>query len=429
MRRSVLLSLVLSFFALSLFASISIDPAAPTSATPVTLTVVSVATCPPPPVLARSGFVINVATSYGPCLTPPQAVTYKLLLGVLPPGDYEVVVTEDGVRTDEAMFFVSDASSPLLFVLGPDIGSTTGGTRVTLQAGQALTCTGTLTICPLPTVTFNGVPATVDVDAFKQGNLVVTTPPNTKGIAKVVVIGSVQTVSGYVFRYYDPNETPPSSMFERVLLPVYLFGGGAFGSNWTTEVTMLNASGYDIEPYRLARVPHQSQTQLDLGGSRSAGTLVFTPREMSSYVRFGSLVRDTSRQAADWGTEVPVIRENEFRSGEYSLLNIPLDSRFRLTLRVYGVDSVDGSVGIRAVADDGTAAFRPFPLRSPNPCAYATPCASSDPSFLSLDPLAAFPEMAGKQRMRLDIILSIRSWGFVTITNNETQHVTVITPQ
>lgn len=430
MTRRLPVLFVLSLFALPLFAAVQTQPAQPTSATPITLIVSGFGSCPPAPQVTRSGNTITVATGYGPCLSPPAPVTFTLPIGTLPPGDYEVVVMQDGNRSDYGMFFVSDASTQLI-VQGPNFGPANGGTRVTLLPGDALTCTGTdLNLCPVPVVTFNGVPATVDVNLFKQGQLVVTTPPNTKGIANVVVVGSRRTVSGYVFRYYARDEAPPSSMFERVLLPVYFFARGAFGTNWTTDVEMLNASFFPIEPWLLDAVPPRTQTAVNLGGSRPGGALVFTPRDFASSIRFGARVRDGARESDDWGTEVPVIRESQFRSGEFSLLNIPLDSRFRLLLRVYGVDSVDDNVTIRATANDGTAAVRSFPLHSTTPCAFATPCVSIDPAFTSLDPLAAFPEMAGKSTMRLDMYTSRqRSWAFVTITNNATQHVTIVTPQ
>jgi hypothetical protein len=426
--------LVLSFLALPLFA-VEVDPAAPTTATPVTLTVHELASCPPPPEVSRSGNTFNVLLKPGPCLSPATDVRFTIPLGKLAPGDYEVVVVEpsfsDVRRVDYGAFFVSDADAKVIVQSQP-FGPTTGGTEVVLSA-DAFGCLGSA--CPLPKVLFNGVPAAVVKEKFVQGTLAVITPPGPKGLADVVVVGTNATTSGRVFRYYDPSDAPLPTMFERVLVPVWFSGAGAFGSKWTTEVTLLNPSLYGFEPYRrspLTFVAKRSTTALDFGGPRAGGVLFFPPRGVSPATRFGALVRDTSRQGEDWGTEVRVVREGDFRTTEFSLLNIPLDARFRQTLRIYDVDSVESQLSISAFAADGTfLAEKVVQLHSATPCRRFEPCASDDPASATFDLAALVPEAAGQQRVRLDIraVNAVRMWGFVTVTNNETQHVTVITPQ
>ncbi|HEY3052338.1 MAG TPA: hypothetical protein VGK04_03015 [Thermoanaerobaculia bacterium] len=429
MRTAILTFLVST----SLFAAtIEVQPAVPTSATEVTLRIQEWVSCPPPPKVTRLGTTISVVIDPGPCLSPPVLGSFLLPLGLLEPGDYEVIVNPPE-RTGYAMFFVSDADSSV-FIQSPSIGPTSGGTEVTLFA-DAVNCFGPdRAICPLPTVTFNGAAATVIEAKFTAGTLAVIAPPNAKGIADVVISGTRATRHGRVFRYYDPAGTPPLSMFERVLVPVYAFGPGAFGSNWTTEVTILNSSFYDIEAYRRSgRVKGRSTTTLDFGASRSGGVLYYPPRDFSSQMQFGSLVRDTSRQAEDWGTEVPVVRESQFRKAIFSLLNIPVDTRFRQTLRVYDVDSVEefARVSIYSMSTSSLIAEKSIPLRSANPCKRFQPCASDEPATAMIDLLTTFPEVAGAGRIRFDIVAdsTSRLWAFATVTNNQTQHVTVITPQ
>ena len=48
------------------------------------------------------------------------------------------------------------------------------------------------------------------------------------------------------------------------------------------------------------------------------------------------------------------------------------------------------------------------------------------------DLLAEHPEVVGKGALRIDISPfepATRAWGYVSITNNDTQHVTVIAPE
>ncbi len=421
--------------AVPLFA-IEIDPAAPTTATPVTLTVHEFASCPPPPELTRAGNTFHVLLKQGPCLSPPLPYTFTIPLGKLAPGDYEVVTEtpayNDIVRTGYLAFFVSDADASV-YVASLPFGPTTGGTEVILYA-DAVDCYGPS--CPLPSVLFNGVPATVEREKFNGGTLAVITPPGATGIADVVVSGTRATKSGRVFRYYDPNHGPLPTMFERVLVPVWSFGDGAFGSKWTTEITMWNPNLYGFEPYGRAPVPfidRRSTTALSFGATRSGGVLFFPPRGVSPSPRFGSLVRDTSRQADDWGTEVRVVRESDFRDAELSLLNVPVAARFRQSLRIYDVDSVESRVVVDLYAMDGTfLASNSVALHSGTPCRRFEPCASDDPAYAMVDLLALFPEAAGRDRVRVDIHsvdIGARLWALISVTNNNTQHVTVITPQ
>lgn len=438
---------VLLLCACSLFAgAVAVQPPAPTSATPVTLQVQEFVTCAPPPTIVRRGNRFDIGIDPGPCLSPPVLATFTFEVGTLEPGDYEVVVmVNPPERTGYASFVVSDASTGV-FVQSPAIGPTTGGTEVVLFADAVHCYSSDTTRCPLPEVTFNGVPATVNAERFAAGSLVVMTPPNAKGIAEVIVSGPRATKHGRVFRYYDREDAPSPSMFERVLLPVYFFGPGAFGSRWTTEISLRNNAPYVVEPYRplpsavicplvpcSPKIPASSTiSSLDLGASRSGGVLFFIPGEVAPNVHFGSLVRDTSHSAEGWGTEVRAVREREFRTGRMELLNIPISPKYRVALRVYNVDSVDEAVGITIFGMNGgqTRVMTTLALRSSDPCATNDPCASDEPAFAMIgDLVAAFPELAGEHSVRMQVFSSSRAWAFVSVTNNETQEVTIISPQ
>jgi hypothetical protein len=55
-----------------------------------------------------------------------------------------------------------------------------------------------------------------------------------------------------------------------------------------------------------------------------------------------------------------------------------------------------------------------------------------DPSYLAINDLRGFfPEVGTTERVRVAVtsIDNVPIWAFVTVTNNETQHVTTITSQ
>ncbi len=419
-----LLAVVLSLLAAPLFAAMSIDPVAPTSATPITLTVTTYLDCGAPK-LTETDTAITVTFPPQVCLAPVSLHTLKLPLGQLPPGDYEVTVVSKDVVYDEMMFFVRDANATLS-IIGSDIGPTAGGTTVMISAPVACAA-GT---CAAPLVTFNGVAARV-VRTDPTGTLTVVTPPGAKGIAKVVVSGSITTQSGQVFRYYDADAPPAESMFERVLIPVYYNGSGALGSHWLTEIAALNADSAPVEVYGAAPLQPHVATTLSFGDGRTAGVLMFIARDASDSVRFGGRVRDTSRSSDDWGTEVPVVRESALRGGDFSLLNIPIDPRFRVAVRIYGADSDNTTVTDSATGLFGFSAIKDVALTSGAPCPPFSPCVSDQPAYVNFDPVALFPELAGQPDLiHIDVAPhGVRSWAFATITNNVTQHVTVVTPQ
>jgi hypothetical protein len=150
---------------------------------------------------------------------------------------------------------------------------------------------------------------------------------------------------------------------------------------------------------------------------------------MNADVSFSLRVRDISRDAFSWGTEIPVIRQNELYSGTVQLLNVPVEQRFRLALRVYDFDG----------RGSGRIAMRIFKLGSNTPLveteigldqSYVVDEVPPQVTFVNL--VAAFPQLSGAGGVRIELTPltnPMRYWAFVSITNQETQQVTVVTPQ
>ena len=249
--------------------------------------------------------------------------------------------------------------------------------------------------------------------------------------------------------------------FERVLVPVAIAPGGpkpgAFGSLWTTEIIGRNDS--DVGKFVLNGFPHCPFESCDEGFHPPHTSFAFggfdPPRDpnagMFLYVRpdaqqvgFNVRVRDVSRQALTWGTSIPVIRQNQTYTGTLHLLAIPTQTRFRATLRIYDFNfSQDGrQVRLRIFEEtSNTPLVDTIVALPPTPEADATnPIV---PSAITIgDLLTTFPQLANltpiqapgapkEARIRIDIdpiSTDLEFWAFVSVTNNETQHVTVITP-
>lgn len=159
---------------------------------------------------------------------------------------------------------------------------------------------------------------------------------------------------------------------------------GAFGSLWTTEVTMRNESGYALVAFN--GIPAHST--LLIRTDAPDGMLQMILRQAAPAVFFGTLIRDLSRQSEALGTEIPVVRESELFDNE-----ILVDT---------------------------------FAFLSPSSAS-----SQLNVAFIG-DLLTTFPQLAGKGPLRIELDGTPgqrASWAFVSVTNNTTQNVTVISPQ
>ena len=396
--------------------TISFEPPDPTSTTPLTLIVTESDSCPPPPVVTRSGSTITVALGVGPCLSPPIEITHRLEIGTLPAGTYSVIVTDGGAQVVTATLTVLDANDSV--VVRPAIGTTAGGDAVEIIADVPGT----------PVITFGGVAAT-NVVAVGASRFRATTPPHAAGTVEV----RVGDRKSHAFRYYDPAAPPLSALFERILVPVVYHGPGANGSSWATEVSVRNDNPTDVRLWTQSVIAASRPATLELDDA-PGGVFLIVPREDAAALHLNALVRDVSRDALNWGTEIPIVRAAAFSTHAIELLNIPVDSRYRHTLRIYANGSYPtfARVSSYAMEDGHGLAERLIALNSPQPCP-GEPCASDRPSFASVSDFASmFRTNVTTDRIGLRIepwVAGTPLWAFVSITNNETQQVTVVSPQ
>ena len=415
--RAALLSLLL---ALPLFAQFDgyyrFEPVAPTDRSFVVLQVREVwrdGCLPRRERITINGSAITVRyevpTGFG-CTLALEPWNDDAPLGVLSAGVYTVTVEVQDyqeVKTLATLTLVVTQGGPRLSI-APRIASTAGGTQITIA-----------NVCTQATLIVDGVTVPSSV---ANCVLTATLPAHAAGPVNVRLITpgrTSDTVNG--IHYVDPAATPEESLYERVLIPVLFRGPGAFGSQWETEAVMTNVSVSALGVLPNVSAALRPNTSLwTLFGDRPTGLLLFVPR--GSDARFANHIRDVSRDATQWGTEVPVVRESDTKA-TIVLPNVPFDRRYRLQLRIYGIDGVRARIGVSS----GTT-HRDVELRGP--CA-AMPCNSNQPAYASADLGQLFPALAGKQTITVSQgrYQPLRIWAFVTVTNNETQHVTVISPQ
>jgi hypothetical protein len=168
------------------------------------------------------------------------------------------------------------------------------------------------------------------------------------------------------------------------------------------------------------------------------GAFLFVDSVTAGQLRFGLRVRDVSREAEGFGSEVPVVRTQDFRADGVSLLGIPNQPSLRLMLRMYALDKVGGDVRVRIyeqrgadihlgdLAGDALFAERTYALTN----IHGSLIPELQDNYPAYAQAADLP-MPSTPLARIDIVPltpGMRIWAFASATNNTTQQVTVISP-
>lgn len=137
------------------------------------------------------------------------------------------------------------------------------------------------------------------------------------------------------------------------------------------------------------------------------GKFIWVLKSEAPALKFNLRVQDLSRQSLTWGTEIPVVREAEFTSGALHLLSVPIHVRFCQTLRIYqalNTGEVPGEVRVQLFRMNGDGLF---PTEGPVLHEEVVTLSPEGPPY---EYVPGYSELGG-------------------FTNNETQHVTTITPR
>ncbi|HSY51060.1 MAG TPA: hypothetical protein VLC46_19805 [Thermoanaerobaculia bacterium] len=275
----------------------------------------------------------------------------------------------------------------------------------------------------------SGVSLTIDGVAVPSGVsgdgvVLANAPPHLQGAVDVAVSSSQGTVTAKAaLIYYDPASTDPA-VFEPILFPLSFQGAGAFGSQWTTESFIAVANGSSAffrDPLPCALCSSTliaGSSKLD-NDTNPWGHVLYAVRG-SGPLDFTSRVRDTSRQAQTAGTEVPVVRGSDFRP-QVRFQNVPVDSRYRVMLRLWSF----GNSPFNVLADTAQGQQLPLSLiKIPGTSMW----------FGSLD-VTSLLAKGGASPTLVTVspsgspLLSPQIWGMLGLTNNDTQQVTIISPQ
>lgn len=415
-------------------------PEAPDSRTPVDARIEAVVHSSSPPCVHAvvSDFVITIVIgcrtmSPLPAELPPLTYGLGVHLGVLPAGRYAVSIREDahfGFELGRSELIVHDSSPP--FRLVPNVGMGTDFDRVRIISNGLFVCNDTAA-CAAPEIRFGDEVATI-IDSNLPNEFVVKPPTGVEltVVDVTVIFGNAVTHVANAYYYAHEFAPPHPAFYEPLLIPVHSKGPGAHGSDWDSEMSIRNDNEHPLtavpNPFYNGCFPicdtrlmgKTSATYRPPNEGLAEGFVIHLPRRDAPNVYMNLLARDLSRQSEALGAEIPVVRGNEFYEGPFGIVNVPVDPRFRIAFRLYSIDGAGMMRLVFRTMDGLLPIFEPPPVGVPE-------------RLLISDLVGMYPEIAGRGPLRIEVVPVTpahgRFWGFAAVTNNETQHVTVISPQ
>ncbi|PYQ28160.1 MAG: hypothetical protein DMF56_17135 [Acidobacteria bacterium] len=340
------------------------------------------------------------------------------------------------------------ALTPTIVSIRPNVLSVHGGTITVTTSGWASSECGSS--CNLDVV-IRGVQLPRSAIYFYGLELRVNVPP--------------QSVAGpATFELHHPYGSPavaPGAIlfvdddaYENVLLPLVgttrTSAPGAFGSQWKTSTIVVNDtdSAFSINvPWgdpRLLVSPAlpqfvdlepRSTSRLDL--ALTGPVVVRIPRAIADHVFFQTRAFDASRAETNFGTRVSSVRESEFLHARTTIADVPTADPFRATLRIYSPDDKPRAFHVTLRTQPEVTAS---PYRQPPPSAssvitqlQATTAALLEGYPYSVPVAELLLPSAGADSVQVVIEPVDDSnapfYALVSVTNNVTQHVTVLTPR
>ena len=231
---------------------------------------------------------------------------------------------------------------------------------------------------------------------------------------------------------------------ERVLLPITVVGvPGAFGSMWSAQGSIYRELDRAVlilpgceQPCDNAGGPTARHTlPLDFLRTRPVetnGSIMYIERAFSDSISLSLRLLETSTGQS---VQLPVVRERSFFTRRFQILDVPNPGLGeRITLRVYGIDpGVLGKVQVRIFVQGAEQLTRDnvydFTVvqRLYSTLAYSVPVR---PALVEVSYYAPLTNTADLLRFEIEPLTpEMPIWAFVSVTDNVTQHVTLLTPQ
>lgn len=240
--------------------------------------------------------------------------------------------------------------------------------------------------------------------------------------------------------------------YQTVLIPIvfspFQILEGANGTRWTGEIWVHNGSQSPIhstQPLGPCTVfcgpqmePGDFQQQSGLvSNQHDGGALLHLPAAGADQIFVQARLLELTRNSQPTGVELPIVREGDFFTGPVSILAIPAGIDVRSALRVYDPRRMTNSAVRVEFLDPAGEVLATRELR-PGDDAVVPP--GGTPGFPPAHPKVArllditmdFPQLNALDRFHVRITPltpGMEYWAMVSVTDNVTQHVLLVTAQ
>jgi hypothetical protein len=229
--------------------------------------------------------------------------------------------------------------------------------------------------------------------------------------------------------------TPMMAQLERVLIPsvANVPIPGANNSSWITEILGQNLSSEIITLYLSScgfidcafrqLNPNEVFSSTNVFSTSPNGAVIQVSSTQSGKLGLSARARDLSRALNTWGTELPIVRDSEVTDTPITLFNIPTSDRFRVTIRLYDFVNEDNQFVLTISNVQGQELIQ---RRVGAQELYDLLGRYQGLSFGVITDLGERSVEA--VNIKITTVKPARFWAFASVTNNETQHVTVVSP-
>ncbi len=233
----------------------------------------------------------------------------------------------------------------------------------------------------------------------------------------------------------------------KILLPVTrVFGGlpGAYGSVWDSEITAVNRGTttlwvlYNGAAYACPAPPCPFPSAVPVSPQSTVPLLAWAPvpRVVGGFATLDAKgatdlvlqtrVFDTSRESTNWGAYVPTVPESAAERTVVDFPAVATAAPFRATLRIYDFDpdsTHQARVRVFRTNFTGDELIREMvvPLQ-------ATLDPALFPGEAEIDLSSIAPQEQTVRVQVSPVTQSLRYWPMISVTNNTTQYLTILTP-
>lgn len=242
------------------------------------------------------------------------------------------------------------------------------------------------------------------------------------------------------------------SDYEVVLLPMLTLPvkTGANGSLWSTEFVGHNNGTASVDAFQsfdaatcaecpFKPIPGGSDFHLrptsDARNAANPGVLLYVQKSVAPSLSYSLRLRELSQQPNDF-VELPVVHESELATGTTRFLDVPHTDASRVHLRIYGISSPSGAgvVNVRFLLGNVQVYQQLVALTPANGAALLANDTMfvTNPAYGEIANATSVRPFTGTDSLRIEVdpvTDGLRYWAFLSVTNNATQRVSLITPQ